>query len=118
MFGHADCAACASEERLFHKLFSHYNQFIRPVENVSDPVTVHFEVAITQLANVVSASSSLHVPQEALSLRGSEQFSNIVPLIACGKYGNQKNANKQKSTWPQALRSCLVGRETLSSWIL
>eukprot|EP00071_Canis_lupus_P023904 XP_013975466.1 neuronal acetylcholine receptor subunit alpha-6 isoform X2 [Canis lupus familiaris] len=45
-------AGCASEERLFHKLFSHYNQFIRPVENVSDPVTVHFEVAITQLANV------------------------------------------------------------------
>nr|XP_055191295.1 neuronal acetylcholine receptor subunit alpha-6 isoform X2 [Nyctereutes procyonoides] len=46
-------AGCASEERLFHKLFSHYNQFIRPVENVSDPVTVHFEVAITQLANVI-----------------------------------------------------------------
>nr|XP_005563287.2 neuronal acetylcholine receptor subunit alpha-6 isoform X1 [Macaca fascicularis] len=45
-------AGCATEERLFHKLFSHYNQFIRPVENVSDPVTVHFEVAITQLANV------------------------------------------------------------------
>ncbi|GAB5570274.1 neuronal acetylcholine receptor subunit alpha-6 isoform X3 [Prionailurus iriomotensis] len=45
-------AGCASEERLFHKLFSHYNQFIRPVENVSEPVTVHFEVAITQLANV------------------------------------------------------------------
>ncbi|XP_062456515.1 LOW QUALITY PROTEIN: neuronal acetylcholine receptor subunit alpha-6 [Rhea pennata] len=44
--------ACESEERLFHKLFSHYNQFIRPVENVSDPVTVHFEVAITQLTNV------------------------------------------------------------------
>ncbi|XP_046947813.1 neuronal acetylcholine receptor subunit alpha-6 isoform X2 [Lynx rufus] len=46
-------AGCASEERLFHKLFSHYNQFIRPVENVSEPVTVHFEVAITQLANVI-----------------------------------------------------------------
>nr|XP_012331518.1 neuronal acetylcholine receptor subunit alpha-6 isoform X2 [Aotus nancymaae] len=46
------CAGCATEERLFHKLFSHYNRFIRPVENVSDPVTVHFEVAITQLANV------------------------------------------------------------------
>ncbi|XP_048082334.1 neuronal acetylcholine receptor subunit alpha-6 isoform X3 [Ursus arctos] len=45
-------AGCASEERLFHKLFSQYNQFIRPVENVSDPVMVHFEVAITQLANV------------------------------------------------------------------
>nr|XP_020657032.1 neuronal acetylcholine receptor subunit alpha-6 [Pogona vitticeps] len=47
-----DCLACKSEERLFHKLFSRYNQYIRPVENVSDPVTVHFEVAITQLANV------------------------------------------------------------------
>ncbi|XP_015705072.1 neuronal acetylcholine receptor subunit alpha-6 [Coturnix japonica] len=47
-----DTTACESEERLFHKLFSHYNQFIRPVENVSDPVTVHFELAITQLTNV------------------------------------------------------------------
>ncbi|XP_027453158.1 neuronal acetylcholine receptor subunit alpha-6 isoform X2 [Zalophus californianus] len=45
-------AACASEERLFRELFSHYNQLIRPVENVSDPVTVRFEVAITQLTNV------------------------------------------------------------------
>ncbi|KAM6304729.1 neuronal acetylcholine receptor subunit alpha-6 [Podargus strigoides] len=47
-----DTTACESEERLFHKLFSQYNQFIRPVENVSDPVTVYFEVAITQLTNV------------------------------------------------------------------
>ncbi|XP_009563019.2 neuronal acetylcholine receptor subunit alpha-6 [Cuculus canorus] len=47
-----DTIACESEERLFHKLFSQYNQFIRPVENVSDPVTVYFEVAITQLTNV------------------------------------------------------------------
>ncbi|XP_058682136.1 neuronal acetylcholine receptor subunit alpha-6 [Poecile atricapillus] len=47
-----DTTACESEERLFHKLFSQYNQFIRPVENVSDPVTVYFELAITQLTNV------------------------------------------------------------------
>ncbi|XP_033029679.1 neuronal acetylcholine receptor subunit alpha-6 [Lacerta agilis] len=47
-----DGLACKSEERLFQKLFSRYNQYIRPVENVSDPVTVYFEVAITQLANV------------------------------------------------------------------
>ncbi|XP_005514219.1 neuronal acetylcholine receptor subunit alpha-6 isoform X1 [Columba livia] len=47
-----DTTTCESEERLFHKLFSQYNQFIRPVENVSDPVTVYFEVAITQLTNV------------------------------------------------------------------
>uniref|UniRef100_A0A8D0GTM5 Cholinergic receptor nicotinic alpha 6 subunit n=1 Tax=Sphenodon punctatus TaxID=8508 RepID=A0A8D0GTM5_SPHPU len=46
------CLLCEPEERLFHKLFSRYNQFIRPVENVSDPVTVYFELAITQLSNV------------------------------------------------------------------
>ena len=65
------CAGCASEERLFHKLFTHYNQFIRPVENVSDPITVYFEVAITQLADVVSARGSPHTtwPQGAPTLR-------------------------------------------------
>ncbi|MEJ1285003.1 cholinergic receptor nicotinic alpha polypeptide 6 [Cricetulus griseus] len=47
------CTGCASEEQLFRKLFARYNQFIRPVENVSDPVTVYFELAITQLANVI-----------------------------------------------------------------
>ncbi|XP_078533653.1 neuronal acetylcholine receptor subunit alpha-6 [Lissotriton helveticus] len=46
------CSLCETEERLFKKLFGHYNQYIRPVENVSDPVKVHFEVALTQLVNV------------------------------------------------------------------
>lgn len=58
VFMNPDTAACESEERLFHKLFTHYNQFIRPVENVSDPVTVHFELAITQLTNVVSLTTA------------------------------------------------------------
>ena len=58
---HAGCTGCASEEQLFHTLFARYNRFIRPVENVSEPVTVHFELAITQLANVVSASDSRHI---------------------------------------------------------
>ncbi|OXB55364.1 hypothetical protein ASZ78_002433 [Callipepla squamata] len=53
IFTNADTTACKSEEQLFHKLFSHYNQFIRPVENVSEPVTVYFELAITQLTNVI-----------------------------------------------------------------
>ncbi|XP_060057009.1 neuronal acetylcholine receptor subunit alpha-6-like [Erinaceus europaeus] len=48
---------------LFHRLFSHYNQLIRPVANVSDPVTVHFEVAITQLANVEPRNYSLALSQ-------------------------------------------------------
>lgn len=61
---HTGCTGCASEEQLFHTLFAHYNRFIRPVENVSEPVTVHFELAITQLANVVSASDSRRVARE------------------------------------------------------
>uniref|UniRef100_A0A3Q3E5J8 Cholinergic receptor, nicotinic, alpha 6 n=1 Tax=Labrus bergylta TaxID=56723 RepID=A0A3Q3E5J8_9LABR len=40
------------EDRLFRRLFRRYNQFIRPVENVSDPVTVEFEVSISQLVKV------------------------------------------------------------------
>uniref|UniRef100_A0A3P8VWB4 Neuronal acetylcholine receptor subunit alpha-3-like n=1 Tax=Cynoglossus semilaevis TaxID=244447 RepID=A0A3P8VWB4_CYNSE len=39
-------------ELLFRRLFRRYNQFIRPVENVSDPVTVEFEVSISQLVKV------------------------------------------------------------------
>jgi len=41
---------------LFRRLFRRYNQFIRPVENVSDPVTVEFEVSISQLVKVVRKS--------------------------------------------------------------
>lgn len=73
------------------------------MENVSDPVTVHFEVAITQLANVVSSSNSTPVPLGALIPRASEQLPNIVPLIAHSKYGNLKNMNRQKSPWLLAL---------------
>uniref|UniRef100_A0A3B4GJ94 Neuronal acetylcholine receptor subunit alpha-3-like n=1 Tax=Pundamilia nyererei TaxID=303518 RepID=A0A3B4GJ94_9CICH len=43
---------CSAEDRLFRRLFRRYNQFIRPVENVSDPVTVEFEVSISQLVKV------------------------------------------------------------------
>ncbi|XP_061786625.2 neuronal acetylcholine receptor subunit alpha-3-like isoform X1 [Nerophis lumbriciformis] len=46
------CFASKAEDRLFRKLFRRYNQFIRPVENVSDPVTVEFEVSISQLVKV------------------------------------------------------------------
>ncbi|KAM6972109.1 neuronal acetylcholine receptor subunit alpha-6 [Aplochiton taeniatus] len=47
-----DCFSSKAEDRLFRKLFRRYNQFIRPVENVSDPVTVEFEVSISQLVKV------------------------------------------------------------------
>ncbi|XP_076015692.1 neuronal acetylcholine receptor subunit alpha-3-like [Genypterus blacodes] len=47
-----DCYLSKGEDRLFRRLFRRYNQFIRPVENVSDPVTVEFEVSISQLVKV------------------------------------------------------------------
>lgn len=47
------------------------------MENVSDPVTVHFEVAITQLANVVSARLSPLVPLEVLTAM-SEKFPTVL----------------------------------------
>ncbi|XP_037117332.1 neuronal acetylcholine receptor subunit alpha-3-like [Syngnathus acus] len=46
------CFASKGEDRLFRRLFRRYNQFIRPVENVSDPVTVEFEVSMSQLVKV------------------------------------------------------------------
>uniref|UniRef100_H3D3B2 Cholinergic receptor, nicotinic, alpha 6 n=1 Tax=Tetraodon nigroviridis TaxID=99883 RepID=H3D3B2_TETNG len=45
------CFSSKAEDRLFRRLFRKYN-FIRPVENVSDPVTVEFEVSISQLVKV------------------------------------------------------------------
>lgn len=43
-----------AEHQLFSTIFSNYNQYIRPVENVSDPVIVQFEVSMSQLVKVVS----------------------------------------------------------------
>lgn len=54
-FVFSGCFSSKAEDRLFRRLFRKYNQFIRPVENVSDPVTVEFEVSISQLVKVVSS---------------------------------------------------------------
>uniref|UniRef100_A0A3Q3JS83 Cholinergic receptor, nicotinic, alpha 3 n=1 Tax=Monopterus albus TaxID=43700 RepID=A0A3Q3JS83_MONAL len=45
-------AALNAEHKLFSVIFSSYNQYIRPVENVSDPVIVQFEVSMSQLVKV------------------------------------------------------------------
>ncbi|KAM9375543.1 neuronal acetylcholine receptor subunit alpha-3-like [Pholidichthys leucotaenia] len=52
ILGAQGCFSSKAEDRLFRRLFRRYNQFIRPVENVSDPVTVEFEVSISQLVKV------------------------------------------------------------------
>nr|XP_046229217.1 neuronal acetylcholine receptor subunit alpha-3 isoform X2 [Scatophagus argus] len=41
-----------AEHKLFSVIFSNYNQYIRPVENVTDPVIVQFEVSMSQLVKV------------------------------------------------------------------
>ncbi|CAN9506747.1 unnamed protein product [Ophioblennius macclurei] len=41
-----------AEHKLFSVIFSNYNQYIRPVQNVSDPVIVQFEVSMSQLVKV------------------------------------------------------------------
>lgn len=48
-------SASEAEHRLFEQLFEDYNEIIRPVLNVSDPVIIQFEVSMSQLVKVVSA---------------------------------------------------------------
>lgn len=50
--------ASEAEHRLFERLFEDYNEIIRPVANVSDPVIIQFEVSMSQLVKVVSAGAS------------------------------------------------------------
>ncbi|NXR40559.1 ACHA3 protein, partial [Zosterops hypoxanthus] len=48
------CGGSEAEHRLYAALFESYNQFVRPVKNVSDPVIIQFEVSMSQLVKVVS----------------------------------------------------------------
>lgn len=50
--------ASEAEHRLFERLFEDYNEIIRPVANVSDPVIIQFEVSMSQLVKVVSAGAA------------------------------------------------------------
>ncbi|XP_053128514.1 neuronal acetylcholine receptor subunit alpha-3 [Hemicordylus capensis] len=46
------CCCSEAEHRLYKELFTNYNNIIRPVENVSDPVIIWFEVSLSQLVKV------------------------------------------------------------------
>ncbi|XP_060116232.1 neuronal acetylcholine receptor subunit alpha-3 [Heteronotia binoei] len=46
------CCCSEAEHRLYKELFATYNNIIRPVENVSDPVIIWFEVSLSQLVKV------------------------------------------------------------------
>uniref|UniRef100_A0A8C9QYV5 Cholinergic receptor nicotinic alpha 3 subunit n=1 Tax=Scleropages formosus TaxID=113540 RepID=A0A8C9QYV5_SCLFO len=51
-FPFSDTMGSEMEHRLFSGIFSQYNPYIRPVENLSDPVIVQFEVSMSQLVKV------------------------------------------------------------------
>ncbi|XP_042332502.1 neuronal acetylcholine receptor subunit alpha-3 isoform X1 [Sceloporus undulatus] len=46
------CNCSEAEHRLYNELFANYNNIIRPVANVSDPVMIWFEVSLSQLVKV------------------------------------------------------------------
>ncbi|KAJ7311231.1 hypothetical protein JRQ81_006843 [Phrynocephalus forsythii] len=46
------CHGSEAEHRLYSELFANYNNIIRPVENLSDPVIIWFEVSLSQLVKV------------------------------------------------------------------
>lgn len=62
--------ASEAEHRLFERLFEDYNEIIRPVANVSDPVIIQFEVSMSQLVKVVSAGSQAMAMGGGASGRG------------------------------------------------
>ena len=41
-------------KRLYDEILAGYNKLVRPVKNVTDPVTVKFKLKLSQLINVVS----------------------------------------------------------------
>ena len=102
------CFSSKAEDRLFRRLFRRYNQFIRPVENVSDPVTVEFEVSISQLVKVVGIENerlivfkqrnsmfykSTLVIDSNISFCSVEYFAPFVPTgWSESDYGNQSLA--------------------------
>ena len=41
-------------KRLYDEILAGYNKLVRPVKNVTDPVTVKFKLKLSQLIDVVS----------------------------------------------------------------
>ena len=45
-----------AEERLYHHLFKIYNPLIRPVQNITETITIEFNLALSQIISVVSTT--------------------------------------------------------------
>ena len=50
------CAGNPDAKRLYDDLLSNYNKLVRPVVNVTDPLTVKIKLKLSQLIDVVSRS--------------------------------------------------------------
>jgi hypothetical protein len=48
------CEGNPDAKRLYDDLISRYNKLVRPVINVSEPLTVHIKLKLSQLIEVVS----------------------------------------------------------------
>lgn len=44
----------SEDQKLYQSIFREYNPLIRPVENISDTITIQFNLALSQIINVVS----------------------------------------------------------------
>jgi nicotinic acetylcholine receptor len=51
------CSGNPDAKRLYDDLLSNYNKLVRPVVNVSDPLTVKIKLKLSQLIDVVSEIS-------------------------------------------------------------
>ena len=56
-------------KRLYDEILSGYNKLVRPVRNVTDPVTVKVKLKLSQLIDVVSSCHDVW----ALSIIGNRQ---------------------------------------------
>lgn len=108
------CASSKSEDRLFRRLFRRYNQFIRPVENVSDPVTVEFEVSISQLVKVVRANGH---PWLAHSFTFTPVINHHLLFSGCSEsdHGDQPLAEtcEQLLSWSQVISGTTLLRPSV-----
>ncbi|KTG07274.1 hypothetical protein cypCar_00020678 [Cyprinus carpio] len=93
-----DPGVCGSEaeHKLFSVIFSSYNQYIRPVENVSDPVIVQFEVSMSQLVKVLEVRVHHEVPPG----HGSQVVLEHSPSVTHGGSGSDEvNQIMETNLW-------------------
>lgn len=47
------------DQQLYQHIFAEYNPLIRPVQNISETITISFNLALSQIINVVSTRDAM-----------------------------------------------------------